>query len=473
LAHSLGVLTLSEFVCQVIGFVLNAYLARTLGLEIFGLWVFAVSIIGFLMILVDSGTETWGMREVSAHPSRLRKSIVDVMALRLVLACLIAASLCLIAFVLISTPDRRWLLVFGTTSLLAAALQTNWALRGIEIAVPVAAGNLLQRTVMLVLALALVRSSEDVRYLTLWQGTADLMAALLWLLALTPRSRLRLTSFRSPTIRGVLNQAWPMGASRILRGLMLTGNVAVLAYFSPDTSVGEYGAAQRIMMALLTVSSIYGAAVFPSISRACEAGGLVEQTVLSACFRLLATILVPLCVGGVVLAEPIVVFVFTERYQAVVLPLQIMMIALLVMAISDNIRRVLYARGHQGLDLRLMTATALVGLATSMAIVPLAGALGAACAALIGELTLLVLAARGVRRTGPAILLVRALALPVFAAGIMAASIFPIRSMPLVVSVPAGMLIYVALLLLLRSRTIADLRQIETVAPLQDASQDG
>lgn len=467
-ARNFSLLILSELAGQSVAFLLSAYLARVLGHDGFGVWTFAMSVIVYLTIVVDAGTENWGMREVSAFPARLRTSVAGVVGLRLLLASALAAALSVLAFVGMSTPDRRWIVAFGTLSLLAFALNPAWALRSIEIAAPVAVANLFQRLIMLGLALALVHSPDDVRYVTLWQGVADLAAAALCFAALSQHGLPPLTAFRLTRMWRVLRQAWPMGIARAVRGAMFTANVVVLAYTWPDTVVGEFGAAQRIALILLLVSSIFGFAVFPAISRACAMGGVGEQVVMAASFRLLVALLAPVSAGVAMLAQPILALVFGPPYAAAAVPLQILTATVFVIGMSDNMRRVLQARQQQVLDLRLVSVAVLVSLPLIGLVVPLAGMVGAAAMALVGELILLVLVGWGVHRTGPAAAFAAALARPAGAAALMAAGVYPLRHLSLALTVPIGAFIYIAVLLLWRERIVADLHLLEAARPAQD-----
>lgn len=460
-----AVLMLSEVVGQLVLFLMGTYMARALGPDAFGVWVFASSVVGFLVMGVDAGTEAWGVREVSARPARLGGIVLSVVTLRLGIAALLTPALLGIAFALALPPDRRWALAFGATSLLAFALQTGWALRGIERVVPVAASTLLQRVAMLGLTVALLRSPDQVAYITLWQGLSELAGALLCL-GLTARWIRRAPAAPQPAnVRRVLGEAWPLGASRLLRAFMFTATVAILAHSWPDAAVGEYGAAQRLAVPILTLTNIFGFAVFPTVARACFARGAEERGVLLASLRLLATLLVPLAVGGAVLAAPLIRLVFTERYAAAAGPLRLLLLALVLAGISDHLRRVLQARRQQALVLRLVAVAVAVSLGLGLAVVPVAGAPGSAGAFLVGELVLLVLAARGVRRTGPAVPIVAALARPALAAAVMAGGLLLLPDLPPAASASVGMLIYAAVLLLLRGNVLADLRQLEAGGP--------
>ena len=459
--RNFGLLLTSEVAGQLIAFFLGAYLARALGVHGFGAWVWATAIIGYLVLSVDGGTETWGMREVSAHPERLRGSVVNVLALRGVFVALALVLLTLIAAT--AYPERRWALVCGGTSLAALALQSGWAHRGLEHASP-AFASLLQRLCMLAAVLALVRAPAHAFEMTLIQGLTEIAAAVLLLALLAPRLRTgERVSLRR--MRDIARTAWPFGGARALRGLPFVLNAVILGYFWHDADVAHFGAAQRVAMLLLVLGTVFGTATFPAMARASVTGGETERRVIGATFRLLATVLTPLVVGGVLVATPLVALLFGPAYADAAAPLRVLFTAFFLTGVSDNLRRVLHARHHQRQDLRLVITATAGGLAATAVLTPWLGAMGAAYATLAGELLLIVMVVRALAASGPAPPLAAALAFPALAAAAMAAVVLLVRSYGLVASVGAGALVYLGVLWLARARLLDDLRQLELRPP--------
>jgi O-antigen/teichoic acid export membrane protein len=460
-ARSVGVLFVGETTAQALGFVLTAYLARVLGPAGFGVWVFATAVITYLGMVVESGADTWGMREISASLSRVRESLDAVIAFRLVVAAIAGTLLVIAANAFVATPDRRVALTFGLLSLLAMALQSHWVLRSLEVNVPVAAASAAQRIIVMLLAVTLVRAPADARYVTLWQGSAEVLTALGLLTVVAARAGAPLGHVRTPLVRRVALESWPIGVSRLLRGATYTITISTLARFWPDAVVGEYGVAYRIPMALLAISTIFGGAVAPAVARACATSRTDAGIVGSATLRLLAVLLLPLAVGGVVLATPVLTLVFSARYLAAVTFYQLLLATVVLASMSDLLRRVLHFSHHERDDLRCVAIAVSMGVVLSLLLIPAFGSRGAVTVALTVEIVLLALEALAVRRAGISLAIAAPLLRPVIAAAAMAAAIFPLRGSSLALSVPIGALVYFGVLTALGDRTIAELHVLD------------
>jgi O-antigen/teichoic acid export membrane protein len=460
-AQSVGVLFVGETTAQALGFLLTAYLARVLGPAGFGVWIFATAVITYLGMVVESGADTWGMREISASVSRVRQTLDAVIGFRLIIAAVAGTLLVVAAHAFVGTPDRRVALTFGLLSILAMALQSHWVLRSLDANVPVAAASAAQRIAVLLLAFALVRLPSDARYVTLWQGLAETTAALALLAVVAARAGAPFRHFRRPLVRRVALESWPIGVSRLLRGATYTIIVSTLARFWPDAVVGEYGVAYRIPMALLAISTIFGGAVAPAVARACATSRTDAGVVGSATLRLLMVLMLPLAVGGVVLASPLIALVFSARYLGAVALFRLLLGTVLLAGVNDLLRRVLHFSHHERDDLRCVATAVCVGIVLSILVIPVFGSRGAVVVALSVEVVLLALEAAAVRRAGISLPMVAPMMRSVLAAAAMGAAILPLRGMSLALSVPVGALVYLGVLVALRDRTLAELHVLD------------
>jgi O-antigen/teichoic acid export membrane protein len=455
------VLFVGETTAQAIGFFLTAYLAQVLGPSGFGVWIFATAVITYLGMVVESGADTWGMREISASVARVRESLDAVITFRVVVATIAAVLLVIAAQAFVVTPERRVALTFGLLSIAAMAFQSVWVLRSLEANVPVAAASATQRIAVLLLAFALVRAPADAAYVTLWQGLAELVTALVLLGVVASRLGAPFRHVHAPLVRRVALESWPIGLSRVLRGATYTITVVTLARFWPNAVVGEYGAAYRIPMALLAVSTIFGGAVAPAVARACATSRTDAGLVGGATLRLLAVLLLPLAVGGAVLAGPVLTLLFSARYIGAVSLYQILLATVVLAGLSDLLRRVLHFSHREHDDLRCVVIAVCVGVALSLALIPAFGSRAAVAVAVIVEVVLLALEAAAVRRAGISLPLIAPLVRPALAAAVMGAVIFPLRGISLAISVPVGAIVYFGVLTALGDRTIAELHILD------------
>ena len=106
--------------------------------------------------------------------------------------------------------------------------------------------------------------------------------------------------------------------------------------------------------------------------------------------RILIVASVPLAVGGVMLAEPMLVWFVGDGYGRAVLPFMLLMPLLPIRVVNNLAANALSALNLQSLRTRGSLYAALVNVAANLAVVPFYGALGAAATTIVTDFLLLI-----------------------------------------------------------------------------------
>ena len=444
-----------ELIGQAIAFVAAVYLARTLDAHGFGVWVFASSVLLYFTIVIDGGTGVWGMREVAARPRRLRRLVVAIIGSRLLLGAAAIAAVAIFAqFV---DHENGIALMVGLPILVAFMFNTSWAHRGLETGMT-GLTVVLQRVTWIVLAFLLIKSPADAEFATFWQGISEGTGVAVLFLLLIPRLRAQARPAARISLGSVFAHSWPLALARAMRALTATFAVVVLNVTNSNLEVGNFGAALRVGTILVLVSSVFSNAAFPGLSRACR--GRDQADVIAAAMRLLATVVAPIAVGGAVLSGPLISALFPQQFTPAATMLAILMLAYTAMAVSDLLRRILTARRHQQLDLKLTAASTGIAVIATLWLASDYGGVGAAVAMVIGELAIVALALWGVARTGPSVAILSESFRPLAGALLMGAIVSLASGLPLVARIGVGVLIYLAWLKLIHHHLVEDLNRI-------------
>ena len=444
-----------ELIGQAIAFVAALYLARALDAHGFGVWVFASSVLLYFTIVIDGGTDVWGMREVAARPRRLRPLVSAIIASRLLLGA--AAIVAVVIFAQLVDRDDGLALLVGLPILVAFMFNISWAHKGLETGMT-GLTVVLQRLTWLIFALLLITTPADASFATFWQGLSEITGVAVLFLLLIPRLRSQGRIAAKIPVGAVFAHSWPLALARAMRAFTATFAIVVLNSTNPSTEVGEYGAALRVGTILVLVSSVFSNAAFPGLSRACR--GTNQAIVIGAAMRLLATVIAPIAVGGAILSGPFIQVLFPPDFADAATMLAILMLAYAAMAVSDLLRRILTARHHQQLDLKLTAAGTAVSLIATLWLATDFGGIGAAIAMVIGEVIVALLALWGVARTGPAVAIARESFRPVAGAVLMGAVVWLAADFPLLARIGLGVLTYLAWLKLAHRNLVEDLNRM-------------
>jgi stage V sporulation protein B len=115
--------------------------------------------------------------------------------------------------------------------------------------------------------------------------------------------------------KALLHQSLPVGAASIAGQFILNFPIILLGAFGASSDIGNFSAASKLIFFLLVVDRAIYVLFYPLVSHtfAADPSRLGNQVHRILGYLLLASL--PICVGGYVLARPLITFVFGPQYE--------------------------------------------------------------------------------------------------------------------------------------------------------------
>lgn len=237
-------------------------------------------------------------------------------------------------------------------------------------------------------------------------------------------------------------------------------DVIVLSTFQGEFAVGIYVAAQKLLRLGTIIAASYTTAMFPYMSRLfAESKDVFKQFSESSLKYMLAFIL-PLAVTIAVLADKIILFLYTDKYEESIIILRILSGLLMLDFFNLFFSHILFARGEQRLSLYVAIIRIVSFGILSTLLVPSMAGVGVAWTLVITSLLAFVvyfsfvLQGQGVG----SVLLKLAHTLP--AAIVLSIFFFVMRDLQLFALVASGGVVYVIFLFVFRVLSTNDLRML-------------
>jgi O-antigen/teichoic acid export membrane protein len=380
-------------------FATGLYLARTLGVGLFGLLAFAQALLTYLLLVGDWGLGIYGTREIATRTPAWRKIWLRVTAVRTTLAG--ASCLVTLVIVLASSWDSTTKAVVGVTLLSAVPLSAmpDWVFRGLEKMGVAGALTAVQPTMAFAGILLTVHTPADVA------GVPGVRLAAVCVIAAVSHLMLRImlrTSSQADPADGTTRHVQPIEIVRLLQSgtVLLLTNAAVLAYtnidlvllrwLSGDQLVGLYSAAYRVIQLPMGAFYALTAAAQPVLTRQSRHGA----SVVNATVRPIAA---SAAIAGVAVAVVIAAFrhgviqlLYGPSFAPAAGPLAILAVAIpldFLVAIKGTSY---VARGLERPTLVCVAASAIINIAGNLLLIPRFGMTGAALSTVISYAVLLV-----------------------------------------------------------------------------------
>ena len=302
----------SEIVARGIAFFGIAFIARKLGPEGFGIIGFATAVYSYLALAVTAGFNDVGAREVASRPHKAADMAVSVSFVRLIVALIIFGAVGAFVWLFEIRENTELVVVLMSLSLFALAIDTSWVYKGLERNHRVGIAVILGQVLFVGLLLLFVKDVNDMLVVPLAQFFGELSAALLLLIPLLiPFGKIKLNLREGWEL---LQSSGYLTVTRILRAIIYSFDIVLIGFWLGEREVGLYTAPYRICFVFVAIAAAIHISYLPSITRAFAQSIESAQSVANRAINLGATVAAPMVVGGMILAAPLLEFIFGAEY---------------------------------------------------------------------------------------------------------------------------------------------------------------
>jgi O-antigen/teichoic acid export membrane protein len=458
---------------RLIDFAFAMLMLRILAPEMAGRYYFAISFIGYFDILVRFGLGTLLTREVSKDRIQGNRYLNAVTILRgllwLVSLPLMTAGVLIYASFSQMTPDIVAAIALFAVGLLFSSLADGfsavfYAYEKMEYPAAISTVTALTRVSLGVLVLLLGWGFIGLAGVSIVANVVS--ATILGVLMVRHCFRPRVDWDRQ-TGGWMLNTSFPLMINLLLATVFFRIDVLLLKPLKGDAVVGYYGAAYKYIDGLNIIPAYFTQAIFPLMSRYADSArdSLLRAYVLS--LRLLLIVALPIAAGTPFIARGLILVLGGGDYLPdSMIALQLLIGFLPFSFVNSVTQYVLIAIDQQ----RFLTKAFFIGVTfnvvANLLVIPTFSYKGSAVVTIFSELALLIPFYYSVRKHLGPLPWVSIVWQPAVASAAMAAVMWLLRDIPWLALIPAGGVVYLAVLALVGGFRQPDMEFLFRLLPL-------
>ncbi len=326
------------------------YAARVLGAAGYGVFSYALGLSGFFTAFADLGITQIATREASKNPERRSEyfSTSFWMKLTLLIVCAVA--------ILIFAPHISNISAAVALMPLIAILTVTDGFRDFSLfyfrsqeKMEIEAGIMgVTNFSILILGFIALRLSSAPQVFTYAYVISSALGALFSAFILRHEFKTILDHFNKTLVKPIIRVALPIAFSSLFGAFMLNADYVILGWMRTATEIGYYSAAQKIIQILYLLPSLMATGIFPTISRLSKSGD--HEKIKSISEKSMAAILlagIPITIGGIVLAAPIIALIYGSQYLPAVLSFQILLPTVVSVFMGSILSNILFAYDKQ------------------------------------------------------------------------------------------------------------------------------
>ena len=260
-------LTVLQAANYILPLLILPFLVRVLGVEKFGLVMFAQSMAAFLMIAVDFGFEISGTREISISRSdkeRVSQIFSSIIAIKLFLILMWFSVLFLVVELTPRFSEDAIVYYLSFGMVVGHAIFPVWFFQGIEKMKFVTLINMLAKIIFTLLIFIVIRSESDYYLVPAFNSIGYIVAGVLGLLISLKHTKVSKPEFGM--IKRLMKDSFSLFLGKFATNLFTTCNVLILGLFAGNAVVGVYSSMEKLLLAVKNVYLPFYQAVFPWLS---------------------------------------------------------------------------------------------------------------------------------------------------------------------------------------------------------------
>lgn len=392
MGRNFAFVTFSQVITQVLAFVVSVSVARDLGVDLYGLFVFGFAFPSWFLWLVSFELDTVVAVEVSADRSKAGSYLTAVTLLRIPFA-LVAVVILWVSVRLVITDAFAQLvtLILGAASILstyASLYRTMFrAYERLEFAALVV---VVERTIATFAILLLLVLGFGLLPIALVYVLTTIIALVLSLVILKSRFVWFTPKIEFSTMLNILKKSVPFAMEAIATTFLYSAGPLLATVLGSSAETGKFNAAFSLVLAFLAPLAVYHTVVLPSLSRLHREKPESMAKVVYKSQKLCFLVGLPVVLGGAFFSGQIITFVYGSAFAEAAQSFEILVIVIATTTLNIGLGAALAASGRQRLNLGISIAGTLTNVIVCFALIPSMGHVGAAWAFLAAEIVMVV-----------------------------------------------------------------------------------
>jgi len=335
--------------------------------------------------MVNFGLDTYGTREIAKDKSKSSRLINNVLSIKIIFALFWYVSLTAVVLIINKPFMVKMVILIIGLNLFVNALSVNWFFFGIEKVTLITSRQIFTNLISLFGIILFVKTKDNIITAACILELASLISTLGILKILN--NKFHKVSFILDKIylKKMIKESFPLLFSTFMIAIYYNLDMVMLGYMKPESDVGIYNAAYRVMLVGVIPFTLILNSFFPQISKI----GLKRIPEFKNIFKQYAAVMFP---AGIILASivyfyagEIIWIVFGNQFTAASAPLRILSLNLLVICVNIFFGNSLIAWGKQKQYSVAIASGAAANIALNILLIPKYSYMGASFATLLSE----------------------------------------------------------------------------------------
>lgn len=379
---------------RLLSYVLTVFMARRLGTEQYGLYVYAVSFVNLFSVVADYGISMLFIRDIARKRFSHAEYIGNVTLFKLLLSALTLLLIwCAMHFMAKDTSTHTVITVIALY-LIVDKMGTFFGciFQAFEKMAYNTVIELIQRVVVLLVCIPILFGGYGIEHVCFVLLAGGILHTIIKFALVQIRFVPFTLQFSRTIWMHVLRRGFPLAIIASISMVYYNIDMVMLKHFHGKEEVGWYGVGYQLFFSLATISGSFLSAIFPVMSRFYTQERKHMGMIFRKCFKVIAAFGVPVAVGGILLSRPCILLLYGNNFQQSTEILKIFFCILPFSLLNGLAGYFLTSINREKFISLIISATTAMNIILNVLLIPRFHYYGAACATVVSEITFFICA---------------------------------------------------------------------------------
>jgi len=288
LVYNFSFLSVTQIFNICIPLIIYPYLIRVVGLDKYGLVIYAQTIIAYLVIVVSFGFNITAVREISIFredKDKINQIFSSVISIKFFLFIFSLFILGLFITFLPLAKAYKFLFLISMWACLLEIIFPVWYFQGIEKMKYITYITLANRLLFLVLVFLIIKSPNDYLFIPLLNGGCAIISGCISLYVILVRHKIKFNFQPIKVLKKYFKEAVNVFLSEISIVLYINTNKVIIGSYLGLSSLSYYDLAEKVISILKIPQSMLTQTIFPKICLDKNITLVKKKLIFSLCFH--------------------------------------------------------------------------------------------------------------------------------------------------------------------------------------------
>jgi len=446
-------LLISQIIASICAFIWTILMARYLGVNNYGIFGFATSLTGILMIITDMGLNNHVVRHIATNYESAPKYLGNAMPLKSIFGL---GTIIITLVILIVMKSNEIVVIVTLLFTLEMIIKSfigliDGSFQAFEEGKYQGIGNLILHILLLIFILIAIFTDLGILGIAISYIIANLIAFAFEYYILTknivkPKFEIDVEFYKKITII-----ALPFAVTGLLYTIYYSIDIVMLTNIVGDYATGIYNAAYKLISVLTLFYSVYLAVIFPVMSKFFKNDESMLLISFEKSVKYLMLITIPLAMATMIYSTDLIQFIYGYDYDAASSVLSILIWTVCLLFINGAANTVLNASYREVTLTKIYAIAAIFNIILNFFMIPQFSYNGAAITTVLSDILILIMQSYVIYKLGhrPNKKLYSDLVKIIIGSGILGILLYFLK-LNMWVALPVGIIIYFAIIYLLK-----------------------